>query len=369
MTKPEKKNTTKKKKVEINDYTDKKFKKKFIFTKNVVEQLWADLENVDESISEHDVIWTLDYLRYYTGFDDRAEKYGISDRSLMAHVWKVIDAAKKLNFNSQLADRVNQQVKDLTSEGLELFEKPILTLAVDTSFFPLNTKDNSFNNPKYSGKGLKYEFGCSLYDGEVLWINGPFKGPALDISIFRKSLGKVSMKPGERFIGDKAYRGEKNRILTPHTQRNMNPTEKLENQFIKRKHTIIENVFNIFKRFKCFKNKWNSSIQRHLNALTLIAYTYNLSVKIERFRKSKEEEKNNGSSYCKSSVNYKDEYEYEYENINSEEEQESDSDPALEEHILENFRETFNKSNVDGADENEEKNVIDIDELVYMTEN
>ncbi|KAM9992057.1 hypothetical protein ACTFIZ_012733 [Dictyostelium cf. discoideum] len=234
----------KKKRIEIDDINDKKFKKKYGFTKIVVLQLWSDLEHYNNSITEQDVLWTLDYLRYYSGFDDRASKYDISDRTLMTHVWKVIDTASKLQSLSQLVDRHKQPVKDLSISGGQLFENPHLTLAVDTSFFPIKTKDDSFFNPKYSGKGLKYEFGCSLYDGEILWVNGPFKAPAADITIFRESLGKVLMEPGERFIGDKGYRGEEQKILTPHvepTNRDMSPIEKLENAFVKRKRIIIEN--------------------------------------------------------------------------------------------------------------------------------
>ncbi|KAM9985952.1 hypothetical protein ACTFIZ_002328 [Dictyostelium cf. discoideum] len=343
----------KKKRIEIDDINDKKFKKKYGFTKIVVLQLWSDLEHYNNSITEQDVLWTLDYLRYYSGFDDRASKYDISDRTLMTHVWKVIDTASKLQSLSQLVDRHKQPVKDLSVSGGQLFENPHLTLAVDTSFFPIKTKDDSFFNPKYSGKGLKYEFGCSLYDGEILWVNGPFKAPAADITIFRESLGKVLMEPGERFIGDKGYRGEEQKILTPHvepTNRDMSPIEKLENAFVKRKRIIIENVFSVIKRFNCFKHKWNSSFLRHSNALTLIVHSYNLSIILERQRKKSVKRGTNKSEIPN---DYEDEYDFIDKDLD-----EKETDINL--HIIPNLKIKINK-NIDGADQYDTGNSDDSD--------
>ncbi|EGC31748.1 hypothetical protein DICPUDRAFT_82380, partial [Dictyostelium purpureum] len=153
----------------IEDYKPSKFKKHFIFSQEVINQLWADLYSIDDGINEEHIIWTFDYLRYYTTFDEKAEKFNVSSRTYGDHVWKVIDTARFLLFQSQLANRFDQKIKDLTESGNTHSNDPFLTLAVDTTFLRTNTTDNSFLNPKYGHRGVKYEVGCSLYDGKVLW--------------------------------------------------------------------------------------------------------------------------------------------------------------------------------------------------------
>ncbi|EGC31487.1 hypothetical protein DICPUDRAFT_156668 [Dictyostelium purpureum] len=109
------------------------------------------------------------------------------------------------------------------------------------------------------------------------------------------------MKPGERFIGDKGYRGEESKILIPHFEpkdRSMTHIEKLENSFIKRKRIIIENVFGILKRFGCFSGIWKSNLQKQQDALLLVLYTLNLSIRLSR----KENGCNFKSSIVKSSI-------------------------------------------------------------------
>ena len=46
----------------------------------------------------------------------------------------------------------------------------------------------------------------SIFGGDIVWVNGPFKGGESNISIFRKDLKAILFKD-ERVEADKGYRG------------------------------------------------------------------------------------------------------------------------------------------------------------------
>ncbi|EGC29759.1 hypothetical protein DICPUDRAFT_84262 [Dictyostelium purpureum] len=182
---------------------------------------------------------------------------------------------------------------------------------------------------------------------KVLWVNGPFKAPASDISIFRSGLGKVNMKPGERFIGDRGYKGEESKILIPHFEpkdRLMTHKEELENSFIKRKRIIIDNVFGILKKFGCFSGIWKSNLQKQQDALFLVLYTLNLSIGLS----TKEHGFNSNSSIVNSSVSTVDEENMLNDKDNSEYEG-IEEDTNFSSHILDCQKELINVTDMEGG--------------------
>ncbi|KAM9950991.1 hypothetical protein ACTFIT_009748 [Dictyostelium discoideum] len=85
---------------------------------SIVLQLWSDLEYYNNSITEEDVLWTLDYLRHYSGFDDRA---------------------------SQLVDRHKQPVKDLWGEIFENPTSSIKTIPNDSLNIVISAAVHAYN--------------------------------------------------------------------------------------------------------------------------------------------------------------------------------------------------------------------------------
>jgi hypothetical protein len=45
---------------------------------------------------------------------------------------------------------------------------------------------------------------CSLYNGDIVWYNGPFVPINQDITIFRYRLQQM-LGPGEKVLADKGY--------------------------------------------------------------------------------------------------------------------------------------------------------------------
>lgn len=66
-----------------------------------------------------------------------------------------------------------------------------------------------------NGPGLRYEVAVSIQDGDIVWVNGPFKpGIYNDLMIFWSGL-KKQLATGERVIADDGYRGEPGTIVLP----------------------------------------------------------------------------------------------------------------------------------------------------------
>ncbi|KAN0042649.1 hypothetical protein ACTA71_011458 [Dictyostelium dimigraforme] len=197
---------------------------------------------------------------------------------------------------NKFSKRLNSKIDDLVSTSNDQF----LTLVVDSTFIPFATTDQSFYSGYYrkgNGRGVKFQVSCDS-SGEVFTVHGPYKSTAADITIFRETLGRVPLCAGERFIADKGYVGESNKILCPHkeTENGLTSKEKLENRFIKRNRLIIENVFGVLRRFKIMDVPWATNLSKLRDTFFFLVYIYNLSIRfnkkiIEKAMKEDEEKK------------------------------------------------------------------------------
>ncbi|EFA80679.1 hypothetical protein PPL_06263 [Heterostelium album PN500] len=95
--------------------------------------------------------------------------------------------------------------------------------------------------------GFKYEFTCSIQKGEIIWWSGPYPRSQADIDIARYEEGILSseiLQYKERFIGDKAYQGERESfkaMIKKPRGGTLTPLEKEFNAFLSSKRIIIEN--------------------------------------------------------------------------------------------------------------------------------
>ncbi|KAM9975690.1 hypothetical protein ACTFIW_003639 [Dictyostelium discoideum] len=162
---------------------------------------YTDLNKINNNIRPDHVLLLVDYLKFYTTLKDRAEKFNVSDRNCQKKIWMVLDATKDLNPGASFNDKNDPMyhIRDLIKGG-----NNYISMAIDSSFFKIVTTDQSFYNPEYGDTGVKFEMGASLINGKTLWVAGPFKSPTSDINNYRKILGRIPLKEGERFIGDKA---------------------------------------------------------------------------------------------------------------------------------------------------------------------
>ncbi|KAM9956807.1 hypothetical protein ACTFIR_003541 [Dictyostelium discoideum] len=158
-------------------------------------------------------------------------------------------------------------------------------MLLDSCFFPYLTSDQSFYNPKYKiakGLGFKYEMGCDPM-GRIIWINGPYKASNHDVAIFRDKLKQsITLSDNELILGG-----------------DLTNKFKLENDNLKSIRCMIEKIFNIFKRFEAFKQPWDSTIEKHQQAVFLVGYCINESyeeMELKQIDNSIEEEEDQEES-------------------------------------------------------------------------
>ncbi|KAK5579708.1 hypothetical protein RB653_009394 [Dictyostelium firmibasis] len=266
----------------IDEFSDKDFINNFVFNKNVVRIVFKKLKIIDSSISEYHLLFFLDYCILNTTFLERSSKFNICSRTYSNCVWKIANISKSLRNKTNLDERFKFKVEDLANDSSGHF----LTLVVDSIYIPFATSDQSFYNSNYkkgSGRGVKFQITCDSM-GEVFSIHGPYKAPASDIAIFRETMTNFPFSEGERFIGDKGYSGESSKILTPHkeNQTGLTSKQKLENKFIKRNHSVVENVFSLLRRFGFMDMAWATHLPKLKDSVFLIIYLYNTSIKLNK---------------------------------------------------------------------------------------
>ena len=63
-------------------------------------------------------------------------------------------------------------------------------------------------SPKFKGPGVRYEVGLSIFNGDIVWVNGPFPcGLFPDLKIFMECGMKDNLDNGERVEADDGYAG------------------------------------------------------------------------------------------------------------------------------------------------------------------
>ncbi|KAM9977885.1 hypothetical protein ACTFIR_011762 [Dictyostelium discoideum] len=285
----------------FNDYGDTEFKETFVFTKSCMQEVYKKLKKVDDKLTETHIIHWLDYIRYYNKMKNRCKHYNVCYKTYANGVWRTQLAGTKLKSNISLKSRFKGRVPDLTSDNLD----SLFAMLLDSCFFPYLTSDQSFYNPKYKiakGLGFKYEMGCDPM-GRIIWINGPYKASNHDVAIFRDKLKQsITLSDNELILADKGYRGEPQFIKTLHCKPkggDLSNKFKLENYNLKSIRCMIEKIFNIFKRFEAFKQPWDSTIEKHQQAVFLVGYCINESyeeMELKQIDNSIEEEEDQEES-------------------------------------------------------------------------
>ena len=105
---------------------------------------------------------------------------------------------------------------------------------------------------KHQQHSLKYEIALSM-DERIIWVNGPFKGSANDLTIARSEFVR-QLPDNERALADLGYLGDWHFIVPykparDHEQRIFN----LHHYTLRQS---IERVNKRVKQFNCLKNLW-----------------------------------------------------------------------------------------------------------------
>lgn len=164
-------------------------------------------------------LMTIHYLAKYPTENEMEAKFGLSDRTIRKWVWDYF-----LPRISGLKDeKICWPVRWSPDEDVTI-EETIFISSVDGVHCKIQepqhgefSKDREYWSHKFGSAGLNYEIAISIYEQQVVWINGPFKaGKHTDIKVFRAGL-KWKIPPGKLVIADLGYRGESELIATPNS--------------------------------------------------------------------------------------------------------------------------------------------------------
>ncbi|UZQ29462.1 MAG: transposase [Spiroplasma phoeniceum] len=103
-----------------------------------------------------------------------------------------------------------------------------------------------------------------------------------DYALFKES--KISILKNTKLIVDSGYQviqKNHNNVLIPTKKTKKNPLNKVQkqrNRIVSKMRIIIENIFDILKKFKIITEKYRNRIKRFILRFNLIASIYNLQL-------------------------------------------------------------------------------------------
>lgn len=124
---------------------------------------------------------------------------------------------------------------------------------------PHGVPSAKYYSHKFHKPGLGYEIAIDVFDGNVIWVNGPFPAGMPDITIFRQPEGLKSNIPANKLIiADLGYRGEDDMICLPNDL-----DTAMVKKFKKRVRARHESFNSRIKEFKTITERFRHDINKH----------------------------------------------------------------------------------------------------------
>jgi len=156
------------------------------------------------------------------------------------------------------------------------------SVAVDTTVTQIQRPYLSpweYWNTEYHFYSLKYFYAVSVRTGEILFLAGPFKGAAADVTIGRQTIVKRLLK-SERCWADKSFHYD-TAFYTPSQGKkvNMKKGRRLKNAKIYRVRQIVERSILRVKHFSCVRMRWRYSWKLHQMCMLAMCKLTNFKLK------------------------------------------------------------------------------------------
>ena len=241
----------------------RRFKKIYGSTPKVYVAIFHDLQTTDVKKARVDsadicldsFLMAMNFLKLYETETVRATIFDICKNTARKWTWfyvKKIQALKK------------EKIIWPKEWNRAAHDAPIFIISVDGVHcrvhepkHPLCSKNKEHYSHKFKQAGLTYELALSVYLNRLVWMRGPGKASKHDITVFREKLLK-KIPPGKRAIGDKGYRGEKEKVSTP------NPHDSPELRKFKSRARSRQEAFNArIKNFDCLSETFRHGVKKH----------------------------------------------------------------------------------------------------------
>jgi hypothetical protein len=187
-------------------------------------KLWIDLMTTDNPKAKIDpklcklsmFFMSLNFLRRYSTETEQANTFDKSENTIRKWRWFFVHKI------AALKGALIVWPTEWTTQNPNLSTLvPTILITVDGVHFRCNEpkhKDYSKNTKYYSHKfataAFNYEIAIDIARSRVVHVAGPFPASKHDITIFRGEL-KDKVPDGKFVIGDKGYRGEADKVMTP----------------------------------------------------------------------------------------------------------------------------------------------------------
>ena len=132
--------------------------------------------------------------------------------------------------------------------------------------------DKRFMSHKFKSNAVKYEVAVCIQSGNIVWINGPFRGAESDITIARQSLIDA-LDEDEMVEGDGGYDGEEFRIKIPADA--TSEEEKIMKQNARSRHETCNKRFKIFG---ILKKQFRHGLDKHSSCFRAVAVITQLCI-------------------------------------------------------------------------------------------
>lgn len=193
----------------------------------VIATLWETLQTthiVEAKIDPHSCsmemfLMTFNFLKVYPNEKSQANQFKRCRNTLRRWRWYFVEKI------AALQPTVIFWPPEWTVANPRLFTHvPTILITVDGVHFRANepthgeySKNPQYYSHKFSTSAFNYEIAIDAYKSRVVHIAGPFPASKHDITIFRKEGLKEKIPDGKLCIGDKGYRGEPDKLMTPNS--------------------------------------------------------------------------------------------------------------------------------------------------------
>ena len=132
--------------------------------------------------------------------------------------------------------------------------------------------DPKFMSHKFKSNAVKYEVGVCILSGNIVWINGPFRGGESDITIIRQA-ALDALDKNEMIEADGGYNGEPYYIKCPNDASSRN--QRYIKTVARSRH---ETTNKRFKIFEILKIRFRHSMLQHSMCFRAVAVITQLNI-------------------------------------------------------------------------------------------
>jgi DDE superfamily endonuclease len=190
----------------------------------------------------------LSWMKQYPTECNQAGHWGMTENTTRKICWTYAEAFQalketKIKWTCHDPDNLPEEVFIASVDGVHCIISEIRS----------NPNKKWFSH-KHKTAAVVYELAIEVFNGSLIWINGPFPAGQSDLAVFRKPDGLKSKIPdGKRVIADQGYKAES--MLSTR-----NPMDSEEVKELKRRAKARHETFNgLLKNFQILSQRFRTT--------------------------------------------------------------------------------------------------------------